>query len=123
MKPGPVVVALLFFPFSVVAKEAVGPCPHPYLPMDDGLKLTYRAGRDQIGVRLHSTESVAQGLKSKLEVQVGTRTGTTDAFCGKDGVRTEAGGLEGLALRSSGLDVKILASEGVAFPPPSEMTA
>ncbi len=104
-------------------------CPHPYFPMEEGLRLTYRTGARPsnpeggrpVQLRFHGTKKVAGGLASSLSVKVGERQGATQATCGRDGIRTEAGGLEGVVLKSSGMDVKVLSSEGVVFPPAAAM--
>ncbi len=56
-----------------------------------------------------------------LEVRIKDRVGQTHAKCTAKGVETELGGIEGMALQASGMDAKVLSSEGLAMPPPDEL--
>jgi hypothetical protein len=97
-------------------------CPHRYFPIEEGLRLTYRAGNSRFQVSFSDVKKTPQGVKGNLEVSFKEKTGSTEATCSKEGVKTGMGGIEGTALQSSGLDVKVLSSEGVAFPPLDQMT-
>nr|WP_228530704.1 MULTISPECIES: hypothetical protein [Myxococcaceae] len=105
------------------AAAAPAPCPNPYFPLEDGLRLTYRAGKSEVLILtrdVHPTPDGA-GLKGTVEVDIKDRKGSTEATCGAEGVSTGLGGLEGVLLSASGLDVQVTAAEGVAVPPPARM--
>jgi hypothetical protein len=93
------------------------PCPHPYFPMENGLKLTYRAGKSQFQLGFQQVVGTGDKQDGKLDVSYGDKKGQTDATCNQDGVKTGLGGIEATALSATGLDVKVLKSEGVVMPP------
>ena len=102
---------------------AAAPCPHPYFPLTDGLNLTYRAGRSHFDLAISGvTSGGADASKGQIEVRYKDRVGKANAECSAEGVKTEFGGLEGLALQAGGVDAKILSSEGLLLPPPDQMT-
>lgn len=110
----------------LVAVVAAGgnnaPCPHPYFPIEEGLKLTYQAGRAEVPVSYSEVKTKDDELTGVLEMVVRGRPGRTEARCTRSGIITGDGGLEGLALRSSSMDITIEKTEGVMLPPPSELT-
>lgn len=65
---------------------------------------------------------VPEGQQGTLEVKIDERTGEAAATCTAEGVKTGLGGLEGTLLSASGLDVEVVDAQGVAVPPPAEMT-
>jgi hypothetical protein len=97
-------------------------CPNPYFPLEDGLKLTYRAGKSSEMV-LSTTDvtPVPEGLKGTVAVKLKSREGQTEATCTSEGIRTGLGGLEGTLLSASGMDVQVVSAEGVAVPAPATM--
>lgn len=98
------------------------PCPHPYFPLEEGLKLTYRAGKEDVVVTFSDVKTKAPDEQSgQIEMLLKGKTGKTEAKCSATGIVTGHGGLEGLALQSSGMDMSIEKSEGVVLPPPAEM--
>jgi hypothetical protein len=99
----------------------VGDCPNPYFPLEDGLKLTYRAGSSQLTISTREVASTAEGQKGLLAVDLKGRSGQTEAFCTSEGVRTGLGGLEGTLLSASGMQVEVVSAEGVAVPPSAKM--
>lgn len=101
------------------AVEAKG-CPHPYFPIEEGLRLTYRAGKEDVQVRFTDVKAGEEN-SGQIEMALKGRSAKTDARCTADGILTGAGGLEGLALQSSGMDMTIEKTEGVVLPPPSEL--
>ena len=113
---------------------ASAPCPHPFFPMENGLKLTVRAGRSELKLEWSDVTGVkapaapAEGAvagalqEGTLKVHYKDRTGDTRATCGAEGVSTGLGGLEGMLLSASGMQVEVLKSEGVVMPPPAELT-
>ena len=106
---------------AAVAQPA--PCPNPWFPLEEGLKLSYRAGRSELHISTRDIRPTADGagLTGTVDVQIKNRQGSTEATCGADGVKTGLGGLEGTLLSASGLDVEVVAADGVAVPPPSRM--
>ncbi|HZH75150.1 MAG TPA: hypothetical protein VEY88_03895, partial [Archangium sp.] len=96
-------------------------CPHPYFPLEEGLRLTYRAGRSELSLATQGVKSTDGGLTSTLAVDMGGKAGSTEATCGAEGVRTGVGGLEGTLLSASGMDVEVVSAEGVVVPSPSAM--
>ncbi|NOJ96903.1 hypothetical protein D7W82_31760 [Corallococcus sp. CA049B] len=107
----------------MVAAAAPAPCPNPWFPMEEGLSLTYRAGRSSELVL--ATKDVAPNpdgtVKATLAVSLKGRSGQTDLTCDSEGVRTGLGGLEGTLLSASGMDVQVVNAEGAAVPAPSVM--
>lgn len=98
-----------------------GPCPHPYFPMQEGLTLTYRAGKAEVVVSLSDVKKDGDSMSALLQMHHKDRDGATRATCSPEGVRTELGGLEGAALSMSGMEVNVVSSEGIAMPPPDQM--
>lgn len=97
-------------------------CPNPYFPLEEGLRLTYRAGRSsELTLSTQGISSVAEGLKGMLAVELKGRKGETEATCTAEGVRTGLGGLEGTLLSASGMQVEVVSAEGVAVPPAARM--
>jgi hypothetical protein len=109
--------------FLSSAAGAAMPCPHPYFPIEEGLKLTYRAGKSEVVISFSGVEKSETGVSGNLELAFKDRRGSTITTCGADGVQTGVGGLEGAALKTAGLDVKITRAEGVTLPPIEQMTA
>ncbi|WP_224246315.1 TapB family protein [Hyalangium gracile] len=101
--------------------SAAPACPNPYFPLEDGLKLTYRAGSSELLISTREVTSTAEGQKGLLAVDLKGRSGQTEAFCTSEGVRTGLGGLEGTLLSASGMQVEVVAAEGVAVPAPANM--
>ena len=66
-------------------------------------------------------KSTPEGLTGTLAVDLGGKAGSTEAFCGAEGVRTGAGGLEGTLLSATGMDIEVVSAEGVVVPAPSAM--
>lgn len=97
------------------------PCPHPYFPMQDGLELTYRAGKSEVKVDFSDVRKMGEITKGTLHLHHKGKDGSTEAVCGADGIHTQLGGIEGAALDMSGMDVTVTSSEGVAMPPPDQM--
>jgi hypothetical protein len=92
-------------------------CPHPYFPLEDGLKLTYRAGRSsEMTVSTQGVTPVPEGLKGQMAVELKGKRGETEALCTSEGVRTGLGGLEGTLLSASGMQVEVVSAEGVVVP-------
>ena len=98
-----------------------GACPHPYFPMNEGLTLTYRAGKSEVKVRMSDVKHEGDSWRARLNLEHKGQKGSTDASCGADGISTMTGGLEAAALRMSGMDVNIVSSEGVLLPAPGGM--
>ncbi|NTX60034.1 hypothetical protein HUA74_05120 [Myxococcus sp. CA051A] len=99
------------------AVEAPAPCPHPYFPLEEGLTLTYRAGKSsQMVISTHGVTPTPEGLRGKVAVKLKGRQGETDATCTAEGMSTGLGGLEGTLLSASGMDVQVVSSEGMAVP-------
>ena len=96
-------------------------CPHPYFPLEEGLRLTYRAGRSELSLVTREVKSTPEGLTGTLAVDMGGKAGSTEATCGAEGVRTGVGGLEGTLLSASGLDIEVVSAEGVVVPAPMAM--
>lgn len=117
MGAGPVVAT----PSDTSAPAASAPCPNAYFPLEDGLKLTYRAGHSEMTLSTRDVKTVPEGLKATLAVTLKGRQGETEATCDAEGVRTGLGGLEGTLLSASGMDVQVVAAEGVAVPPAAKM--
>jgi hypothetical protein len=108
---------------SSAAAQGPATCPHPYFPLEEGLQLTYRAGRSEVRVTTRDVRPSEAGQEAMLDVELKGRKGSTAATCSAQGVQTAAGGLEGTLLAASGMDVEVLQAEGVAVPPPAEMLA
>ncbi|MBN1210843.1 MAG: hypothetical protein JXB05_38700 [Myxococcaceae bacterium] len=89
--------------------------------MENGLKLTYRAGSSRLTISTREVASTAEGQKGLLAVELKGRSGQTEAFCTSEGVRTGLGGLEGALLSASGMQVEVVSAEGVAVPPSAKM--
>lgn len=100
---------------------ATGACPNPYFPLENGLKLTYRAGSSPLTISTHGVASTAEGQTGRLAVDLKGRSGETEAFCTSEGVRTGLGGLEGTLLSASGMQVEVVSAEGVAVPSAAKM--
>lgn len=100
---------------------AEGSCPNPFFPLEEGLKLTYRAGSSELTISTRGVTSTTEGLKGLLAVDLKGRSGETEAFCTSEGVRTGLGGLEGTLLSASGMKVEVVSAEGVAVPPAARM--
>lgn len=101
---------------------AVAACPNPYFPLENGLKLTYRAGRSsELTLSTQEVTTVPEGVKGLLAVELKGKRGQTEAFCTSEGVRTGLGGLEGTLLSASGMQVEVVSAEGVAVPAPANM--
>lgn len=96
-------------------------CPNPYFPLEDGLKLTYRAGRSELTLSTKDVSTSPDGQKGTLAVDMKGRHGETEVTCTAEGVRTGLGGLEGTLLSASGMDVEVVAAEGMAVPAPATM--
>jgi hypothetical protein len=101
--------------------SAPAACPHPYFPLEDGLKLTYRAGSSEVVISTREVAPTPEGLKGVLAVELKGRSGQTEAFCTPEGVRTGLGGLEGTLLSASGMQVEVVSAEGMAVPAPANM--
>jgi hypothetical protein len=114
------VVGTMLFAQNALAGDAL-PCPHPYFPMGEGVTLTYRAGKSEVAVSFTDVQRSRLGQSATLQMSYRGRDGTTVATCSADGIRTEFGGLEGAVLSLSGLDVRVVASEGIAMPPPTQL--
>ncbi len=110
-------------PEAEAITAAPAPCPNPWFPLEEGLKLSYRAGRSELHISTRDIQPTdgGAGLKGTVDVQIKNRQGSTEATCGPDGVKTGLGGLEGTLLSASGLDVEVVAADGVAVPPPAQM--
>ncbi|MBX5483478.1 MAG: hypothetical protein IRZ16_16780 [Myxococcaceae bacterium] len=89
--------------------------------MQDGLTLTYRAGKSEVQVDFSDVRTMGEITQGTLHLRHKGKDGTTEAVCGPDGIHTQLGGIEGAALDLSGMDVTVLSSEGVAMPPPDQM--
>ncbi len=89
--------------------------------MEDGLKLTYRAGRSDLVLTTKDVSTTPEGQKATLAVDMKGRQGETELTCTAEGVRTGLGGLEGTLLSASGMDVEVVAAEGMAVPAPATM--
>ena len=96
-------------------------CPHPYFPLEEGLRLTYRAGGSELSLATREVKTTPEGVSGTLEVERKGRTGSTEATCGAEGVRTGLGGLEGTLLSASGMDVEVVSTEGFVVPAPAVM--
>lgn len=70
-------------------------------------------------MRYSGVQKGANEVRGKMSVDVKDkdRHGETEAICSAEGIKTALGGLEGIALTASGLNAKVLSSEGVALPP------
>lgn len=107
---------------TMAAAPAAGPCPHPYFPIEDGLKLTYRAGKQDVVISFSDVKTPsADEITGNIEMSLKGKTGKTLARCSATGIMTGHGGIEGLALQSSGMDMSIEDSQGVVLPPPAEL--
>jgi hypothetical protein len=89
--------------------------------LEEGLKLTYRAGRSELSLTTREVKATPEGLAGTLAVDMGGKAGSTEVTCGAEGVRTGVGGLEGTLLSASGMDVEVVSSEGPVVPPPATM--
>jgi hypothetical protein len=97
-------------------------CPNPYFPLEEGLKLTYRAGRSsELSLATSGVKTTPEGLTGTLAVDMKGKAGTTEVTCGPEGVRTGVGGLEGTLLSASGMDVEVVSAEGPVVPAPATM--
>ena len=96
-------------------------CPNPYFPLEEGLKLTYRAGSSELTISTREVAPTPEGLKGLVAVDLKGKNGQTEAFCTSEGVRTGLGGLEGTLLSASGMQVEVVSAEGVAVPPAVRM--
>ncbi|RKH56177.1 hypothetical protein D7V93_20765 [Corallococcus llansteffanensis] len=107
----------------MVVAAAPAPCPNPWFPMEEGLALTYRAGRSsELVLTTKDVVPAPDGtVKALLAVSLKGRNGQTELTCDAQGVRTGLGGLEGTLLSASGMDVQVVNMEGVAVPAPSVM--
>jgi hypothetical protein len=95
----------------------VAACPNPYFPLEDGLRLTYRAGRSsEMTLSTQGVTSGPDGLKGQMAVELKGKRGETEAFCTSEGVSTGLGGLEGSLLSASGMQVEVVSAEGVVVP-------
>jgi hypothetical protein len=95
----------------------VAACPNPYFPLEDGLRLTYRAGRSsEMTLSTQGVTSGPDGLKGQMAVELKGKRGETEALCTSEGVRTGLGGLEGSLLSASGMQVEVVSAEGVVVP-------
>lgn len=103
------------------AAQAVAGCPHPYFPLEDGLKLTYRVGSSEFLLTTRGVTSSPEGQKATLVVDIKGRHGETEVTCSAEGVSTSLGGLEGALLSTSGMKVEVVAAEGMVVPAPSRM--
>src|SRR5262245_47881259 len=106
---------------ALSASPAAKNCPHPFFPIDEALILTYRAGKAELTVRYEKVRRDPKRIRGTLVLGVDNRRGEAGASCSEKGIQTELGGLESAALRMSGLDVKVLRSEGITLPPPNEL--
>lgn len=95
---------------------AAAPCPNHFFPLRPGRTLTYQAGKARFTLQFSHVEDGPDGQTATLEVEQNGRRRTTQVKCTANGIVAEAGGLEGLALRSSGMEMKVLSSEGVLLP-------
>jgi hypothetical protein len=100
---------------------AAAACPNPYFPLEDGLKLTYRAGSSELTISTREVTATPEGLKGLLAVDLKGKSGQTEAFCTSEGVRTGLGGLEGTLLSASGMQVEVVSAEGMAVPPAASL--
>ncbi|RKH48090.1 hypothetical protein D7X12_01265 [Corallococcus sicarius] len=107
----------------MVVAAAPAPCPNPWFPMEEGLALTYRAGRSsELVLTTKDVVPAPDGtVKALLAVSLKGRNGQTELTCDAQGVRTGLGGLEGTLLSASGMDMQVVNMEGVAVPAPSVM--
>jgi hypothetical protein len=121
MQASPVPAAPAAAPAPVAAEAA--PCPNPYFPLEEGLRLSYRAGRSEVLILTRDIQPLTPDgvLKGTVEVNIKDRKGSTEAVCNAEGVKTGLGGLEGTILSASGLDVQVVSASGVAVPPPAQM--
>ncbi len=107
---------------DTAAVESPAACPNPYFPLEEGLKLTYRAGKSsEMVLATQDVTPVPEGLKGTVAVKLKNRQGQTEATCTSEGIRTGLGGLEGTLLSASGMDVQVVSAEGVAVPAPATM--
>lgn len=117
-----VILPALALTIVLGAAGVAGPCPHPYFPMEAGLELTYRAGKSEFAYRVTAVTPTESGMTGDLEVRIKDRVGSTQAKCSKDGITTEVGGLEGMALQAAGVKANVLKSEGPFLPAPDQLT-
>lgn len=113
--------AVVLFSSTGVWAEGAAPCPHPYFPMSDGLSFTYKAGKSNVKVRFSDVTGEGAQQKGKLHLEHKGKQGETEATCDAQGIHTQLGGIEGAALSMSGMDVKVVSSEGIAMLPPAQM--
>ncbi len=85
------------------------------------MRLTYRAGSAELFLATREVKTTPEGLTGTLTVERKERSGNTEASCGPEGVRTGLGGLEGTLLSASGMEVEVVAAEGVVVPPAAAM--
>lgn len=107
--------------FWVLSAGAAPDCPHPYFPMEDGLVLTYRAGKSEVQLSVSQVRRLAGRVQARLELVYEGRSAFTQVECGPSGVSAPGGGLEGLLLSSAGLDLTVISAEGPAIPPAAEL--
>lgn len=119
MGRGMLLAALVFS--SQALAEGAAPCPHPYFPMSNGLSFLYKAGKAQVKVRFSDVTSDGVKQRGVLHLENKGKQGTTEATCDVNGIQTQLGGIEGAALNMSGMDVKVVSSEGIAMLPPDKM--
>ncbi len=105
---------------SAATASAQAPCPHPYFPMEEGLSLKYRAGSAEVTVTFSDVRREGADQSALLHLAHHGKNGATEASCTAEGIRT-TGGLEGAALKMSGLAVEVLDTDGVAMLPPEKM--
>lgn len=115
------VVAALIFTSPALAQSETAPCPHPYFPMSEGLSFLYKAGKAEVKVRFSDVTSDGAKQKGTLHLENKGKHGTTEAVCDATGIQAQMGGIEGAALSMSGMDVKVVSSEGIAMLPPAQM--
>lgn len=103
------------------AEPVVKPCPHPYFPIEEGMVLTYRSGKSELDIGFEGVDRTDAGLKATLLAKLKDTPATSDARCDASGISVGMGGLEGTLLGASGMDVKIVAANGVLVPTAAEL--
>lgn len=111
----------LFAGIAGAGAPEAAPCPHPWFPIEEGLTLTYRSGKSELDVGFENVNRTDAGLKATLAAKLKDRPATSDASCDAKGISIGMGGLEGTLLGASGMDVKVLAANGVLFPSAVDM--
>ena len=88
------------------------PVPTRTSRSEEGLKLTYRAGRSGVLILTRDVQprrrTAAQGHGGGEHRR--TATASTEATCTAEGVTTGLGGLEGTLLSASGMDVEVVSA-------------